>query len=297
MCLSKVLVGICAYNEENNIGSNLHNLILEQDLPKNCRIVVVCSGCTDRTPRIVKDFQKRDTRIEPIIEKVRKGKANALNKIFEIARESADVLVLVNADTLPKRGSITKLISRLENNDAGAVYAQPVPFKEFDGFCRRIERVIWRLHHIISLRKPKLSGELCAIRTSCLQKIPENVATDEPYIELAIRKQGYDILYMPEAFVYIRCPANVVDLLKHRKRIWAGHMQLQNATGVKVSTSSFWNILQGIPALRPTEIFYALLGGFLEVVAYFQARVTLSEGKVPYIWEPIKSTKSFNLNK
>lgn len=293
MYLSKVSVGICAYNEENSIGRLLQNLMLEQDLSKNCRIVVVCSGCTDRTPRIVKEFQKKDVRIEPMIEKIRKGKANALNKIFKTARESADVLVLVNADTLPKRGSITKLISRLENSNAGAVFAQPVPFKEFDGFCYRIVRVIWRLHHIISLlRKPKLSGELCAIRTSCLQKIPENVATDEPYIELAIRKQGYNILYIPEAFVYIRCPANVVDLLKHRKRIWAGHMQLQNATGVKVSTSSFRNALQAFPALRPTEIFYALLGGFLEIIAYFQARVTLSKGKVPYIWEPIESAKT-----
>jgi cellulose synthase/poly-beta-1,6-N-acetylglucosamine synthase-like glycosyltransferase len=293
MCLSKVLVGICAYNEEDNVGCLLQNLSLEQDLPKNCRIMVVCSGCTDRTPRIVKEFEKRDARIEPIIEKIRKGKADALNKIFVIARETADVLVLVNADTFPECGSITKLISRLENSNAGAVFAQPVPFREFDGFCYRIVRVIWRLHHIISLlQKPKLSGELCAIRTSCLQKIPENVATDEPYFELAIRKQGYDILYIPEAFVYIKCPTNVVDLLKHRKRIWAGHIQLRNATGVKVPTSSFKNILQAIPSLRLNELFYVLLGGFLEMVAYFQARVTLSKGKFPYIWEPIKSTKT-----
>jgi len=293
MCLSKVLVGICAHNEQNNIGGLLQNLILEQDLSENCRIVVVCSGCNDKTPQIVKELEKRDARIKPIIEKIRKGKANALNKIFKIARESADMLVLVNADTLPKHGSMTKLISGLENINAGAVFAQPVPFRESDGFCYRIVRVIWRLHHIISLlQKPKLSGELCAIRTCCLQKIPENVATDEPHFELAIRKQGYDILYIPEAFVYIRCPTNVVDLLKHRKRIWAGHMQLQNTTGVKVPTSSFRNILQALPALRPADFFYVLLGGFLEMVAYLQARVTFSKDKVPYIWEPIMSTKT-----
>lgn len=287
-----MLIGICAYNEEDNIGYLLKNLTLEQDLPTNCRIVVVCSGCTDRTPRIVKEFQKRDARIKPIIEKVRGGKANALNKIFKIARESAEVLVLVNADALPKRGSITKLISRLEGSNAGAVFAQPVPIKKLHSFCYEIVRVIWRLHHIISLLKPKLSGELCAIRTSCLQEIPENVATDEPYIDLTIRKKGYDILYVPGAVVYIRHPKNVADLLKHRKRIQAGHMQLRNATGVKVSTSSFGNVLHAISALRPTEVFYMLLGGFLEMIAYFQARIALSKGKVPYIWEPIKSTKT-----
>lgn len=96
------------------------------------------------------------------------------------------------------------------------------------------------------LQKPKLSGELCAIYTRYLQDVPENVATDEPYIELSILKHGSNVLYVPEAVVYIRYPTNVVDLLKHRKRIWTGHMQLQNTTGFKVSTSSLMNVLLAI---------------------------------------------------
>lgn len=293
MNLSRVAVGICAYNEENNIGNLLQNLIFEQKLPRNCKILVVCSGCTDRTPQIVKKFRRKDARIEPIIDKVRRGKANALNKIFEATGETADVLVLVNADALPEHGSITKLISKLLYSNAGAVFARPIPFKEQHGFSHKIAEVIWHLHHIISLfRKPKLSGELCVIRTSCFRGIPEDTPTDEPYIELAIRRQGYDILYVPEAIVYTRCPTNVIDLLKHRERIWTGHMQLHNNTGFKVSTSSLMNVLLAIPALRGDEIFYALLGGLLELIAYFGAKIALNKGIIPYIWEPIRSTKT-----
>jgi biofilm PGA synthesis N-glycosyltransferase PgaC len=288
----KLTIGICAHNEENNIRHLLQNLISEQNLPKTCRILIICSGCTDRTPEIAKKFGEKDARIETIIEKLRKGKANALNRIFKIARESADVLVLVNADALPKRGSINQLISKLMINRTGAVFARPIPIKEIRGNCYKVVRVIWRLHHIISfLQKPKLSGELCALRTSCLQEIPENVATDEPYIELAIRKHGYNILYVPEALVYIRYPTNLLDLLKQRKRIWVGHMQLQKATNFKVSTSSFRNVLRAISALKLDEVLYAVLGGFLEVIAYAQARIALNKGTIPYIWEPIKSTK------
>jgi len=293
MALQKVVIGICAYNEENNIRNLLLNLVLEKNLPKNCKFLVVCSGCTDKTPEIVREFEKRDERIESIIENVRKGKANALNTIFKIRRGSADMLVLVNADALPKRGSVKRLISKLAISNAGAVFAQPVPFEGVRGFSYRIVRVIWRLHHVISLlHMPKLSGELCAIRMSCLPEIPENVATDEPYIELAIRNQGYDIVYVPEALVYIRCPTNVVDLLKQRKRILLGHMQLKSATGFKVSTSSYKNVLRAFSALKPNEVLYALLGGFLEMIAYFQARIELGKGMVSYIWEPIKSTKT-----
>jgi len=230
----KVLIGVCAYNEENNIGNLLQNLITKQNVPKDSKILVICSGCTDRTPEIVKDFKKVDERIEPIIENDRMGKAHALNKLFAIARDSADILVLVNADSLPSHGSIMKLLSKLIKSNAGAVFAQPVPLNDFNGLSNRIVHVIWRLHHVISLlQKPKLSGELCAIYTRYLQDVLENVATDEPYIELGIPEHGSNVLYVPEAIVYIRCPTNVIDLLKHRKRIWTGHMQLQNTTDLK----------------------------------------------------------------
>jgi biofilm PGA synthesis N-glycosyltransferase PgaC len=292
MTLFRVVIGVCAHNEENNIRRLLQNLISEQNLPKTSRVLIICSGCTDGTPDIAKKFGERDTRIETIIERLRRGKANALNRIFKIVRESADVLVLVNADALPKPGSINRLISKLMTSNAGAVFARPVPIKEVRGNCYKVVRVIWRLHHIISfLQRPKLSGELCALRPSCLQDIPEDVATDEPYIELAIRKRGYNILYVPEALVYIRYPTNLLDLLKQRKRIWIGHMQLQKATNFKVSTSSFRNVLRAVSALKPDEVLYAFLGGFLETIAYFQARIALSKGMIPYIWEPIRSTK------
>jgi len=290
---SKVVIGICAYNEENNVGRLLRNLISEQGLPETHRILVVCSGCTDKTPQIVREFQAKDNRIEPIIEKSRTGKANALNKIFKMTRESADMLVLVNADAQPMNGSISMLVSRLTASDAGAAFAQPVPFEGFNGTCYRIVRVIWRLHHMVSLfQRPKLSGELCAIRASCLQGIPTNVATDEPYIELGIRRQGLKILYVPEALVNIRCPTNITDLFKQRKRIWVGHMQLQKETGLGVSTASFGNILRAVTALRPNEVPYAFLGGILEVFAYSRAKIESRRGRIPYKWEPIRSTKT-----
>lgn len=286
----KIVIGICAYNEENNIKTILQNLIFEQHLPNSYKILVVCSGCVDRTVEIVKEYQKIDNRVELIVEEERKGKAHALNLIFEYAKEF-DFLVLTNADTLPEQGAIADLISSFKSSDIGASFAQPIPFQGPTGVCYNIAKSIWRLHHLISMIKnPKLSGELCVIRTNCLEPIPENIATDEPYIEVTVRKQGYRIEYVPNAVVRIRCPTNTSDLLEHRRRIWIGHMQLKRATGFSVSTSNFTNILKVAPELKVSEIFYAFLGGFFEVVAYFQAKFS-SKNEIPYIWKPIKSTK------
>jgi poly-beta-1,6-N-acetyl-D-glucosamine synthase len=285
----KTAIGVCAFNEKHNIRRLLERLSVEK-LPADCIVLVVCSGCTDGTVDVVREFQACDKRVQLIVEETRSGKANALNKIFNEAKNSADALVLVNADALPEPGSISSLISALESSDAGVVFARPVPF-ESSGLSYHIVKVIWRLHHLISLKSnPKLSGELCAIRTVCLQPIPDEIATDEPYIEHTIRQQGYRIGYLPEAVVRIRCPTNLSDLLKQRKRIWIGHMQLKQATGFDVSTSSFKNILYSLPDLSASEVFFAFLGGLVEVVAYSQARLAKNK-KVPYMWEPIKSTK------
>ncbi len=287
----KTMIGICAFNEENNIRSLIDNLIKKQDLPTNSSILVICSGCTDGTIDVVKEFQCNDKRLKTILEINRSGKANALNKIFKEAKETADILIIVNADALPEQGSITKLLSKIQSNNAGVVFAQPVPFNIKSGVTYQIVKVVWRLHHLISLfQEPKLSGELCAIRTECIKPIPDQIATDEPYIELIIRQQGYKISYLPEAVVRIRCPTSISDLLKQRRRIWIGHMQLRQSTGFNVSTSSFKNMLQATRKLSPKEAFYASLGSIIEIIAYFQAKSARKE-TIPYMWEPIKSTK------
>jgi cellulose synthase/poly-beta-1,6-N-acetylglucosamine synthase-like glycosyltransferase len=293
MSPSRVLIGVCAYNEEKGIDRLLQNLISEQNIPKESKILVVCSGCTDKTPRIVASFHKRDSRIKPLIENVRRGKSNALNKIFKAAKAEADILVLVNADALPESGSINKLVAKFSTPDVGAVFAQPVPLKNPGDSCYGVTRLIWRLHHIIStLDRPKLSGELCAMRTAYIQKIPEDTATDEPYIETALGERHKNTLYAPEALVHIRCPTNIVDIIKQRKRIWIGHMQLENTTGYKVSTSSFKNILRALSGLKRSEAIYILPGAFLEIVAYLEAKILFTKGIIPFVWEPIKSTKT-----
>ena len=52
-----VSIGIMAYNEEKNIG-NLLKTLLKQNLSFVKEIIVVNSGSTDKTAKIVKKFTK-----------------------------------------------------------------------------------------------------------------------------------------------------------------------------------------------------------------------------------------------
>ncbi|MFB3889450.1 MAG: glycosyltransferase [Candidatus Bathyarchaeia archaeon] len=290
-----IYLGVCAYNEEKNIGLLLENLTTSQNLPATCNVLIVCSGCTDSTPRIVEQFQKLNSHIKLITEAERGGKARALNNIFSRASQS-EMLILTNADAVPVPGSIMMLTEALRDKTIGAVSGRPVPLSSSPSLSSKVVRIIWELHHEISIRESvKLSGELCVIRPFLVKRIPTNLATDEPYIEMLIRRQGYRIGYVPEAVVGIRCPEKLREVFKHRRRIWAGHLQIKQMAGFAVSTSDFRKILPTLVKslrLHKGELHALALLVLIDSFAYLLARRDVSIGKVPFVWEMLKSTKT-----
>jgi len=289
-------IGICAYNEEKNIGFLLGNLLCKQNLPKGVQIIVVCSGCVDNTPEVVRSFVEKDKRVKLVVEDIRRGKASALNILFKYAQNSDDILFLLNADTLPQAGSIKKLVQPLNDPKVGATMGRPIPINEQRGLSNSIVHIIWDLHHKISLyRKIKLSAELCALRGSIIKEIPPNLVTDEPFMEMLIQRQGYKIGYVPNAVVYIKGPDNLADLFEQRRRIFIGHLQIQKTTGFTVSTSSKKNILFSVTGKNFLETVkklpFFILGAIIEMLAHFSARLEFRKGKVPYAWKTIESTK------
>ena len=100
--LNRVTVGICAYNEGNNIGRLLHSVFHEQEVSADSEILVVCSGYMDNTTGIVQSHASLDSRVKPHFEKARKGKASAINYI--LANAKREIIVFVSAGTCQPRG-------------------------------------------------------------------------------------------------------------------------------------------------------------------------------------------------
>src|SRR5438876_10808804 len=72
-------VGIMAYNEEANIARTIH-AVLEQQSPlvRIEEVIVVASGCTDRTVPIVTDIALQEPRVRLCLQEKREGKASAI---------------------------------------------------------------------------------------------------------------------------------------------------------------------------------------------------------------------------
>ena len=95
----KASIGICAYNEENNIG-NLLRSIRTQELGRIeiAQVVVVSSACRDSTNTIVRAMRLQDPRIALIEQPQRNGKASAVNLFLRTASEG--ICILISADTV-----------------------------------------------------------------------------------------------------------------------------------------------------------------------------------------------------
>ncbi|OQX66196.1 MAG: hypothetical protein B5M55_00745 [Desulfococcus sp. 4484_242] len=288
-------IGIMAYNEEEGIGRLLDALLKQKLVHANLKeIIVVASGCTDRTEAVVRDFIKQDPRIHLIVQTRRKGKASAVNRFLAVA--SGHICILESADTVPEPGAINRLTAPFVLPEVGMTGGRPIPINSVNTFMGYAGHLLWSLHHAVSLTNPKL-GELVAFR-NVVREIPEDTAVDEASIEAILTKTGYKLCYVPEAVVRNKGPETVRDFLRQRRRIAAGHAYLFRKHGYRVSTSRLTGILK--MAIRyqswcMKHILWTLGTACLELTARVLGTIDVYARKhAPAIWDISLSTKSWN---
>lgn len=292
-----VSLGIMAYNEENNIGKLLEKLLLQKtNIANIIEIVVVASGCTDRTEDIVKEWNKKDERIKLIHQEKREGKASAINLFLKNAK--GEIIILESADTIPADNAVEELVLKFIDEKVGAVGSYVIPTKVKDNFLGFYTNTFWMLHHKISLKYPKC-GEMVAFR-NILPEIAYNTASDETWIIALLLQMKYEIAYAEGAIVYNKGPENIFDFLKQRRRHLCGYIHLKKELNFKPKTmDNFYVFKILLQNLRPSPkdilftIFVILLEATCRLIALFDWYIL---GKNPYIWEVATSTKKLDVN-
>ena len=288
-------VGVMAYNEEQNIGKllaaltgqSLENVEIRQ-------IIVVSSGSSDRTDDIVREWAAKDERISLIRQESREGKASAINLFLSAAE--ADIFILESGDTIPAPDCVERMLAPFRDPEVGMTGGRPVPVDDPNTFMGFVVHMLWRLHHMLALRSPKL-GEMVAFR-SFVRSIPTDTAVDEASIEAIVVESGRSLGYAGDATVYNKGASTIGDFLKQRRRIYAGHIWLSKVRSYEVSTKKVGGILSVLlEDLKPTPrtllwttggVFLEFVGRLLGTIDYYVLK------KNPYTWEVSKSTKSLD---
>jgi biofilm PGA synthesis N-glycosyltransferase PgaC len=244
------------------------------------KVVLVASECTEETLRTARMIAARDKRMKLIEHEKRTGKADALNEIFR--ETQGDFLVYVNADASIDATSIPALLKSIEE-DAGAGFISGRPkFERDGGIISDVLDVMWTSHNLLSSDPDQRSqsnhgtDELMVIRSELLPELPHGVVNDGAYIAGRIREMGFRVGYEPEAVVQIDVPKRMIDLIRQRRRILFGHIQVKRLVGKAprtVETMMFFSPEHGarivirMLAIRPSRILVLPIAALGELIA------------------------------
>ena len=287
-------IGIMAYNEEANIARTLHAVLSQQGPSMRIEeIIVVASGCTDRTVPIVSEIALKEPRVHLCIQEKREGKASAINLFLKEA--TSPIVILIGADIIPDESAIEHLCAPFKDPVIGMVGGRPVPVNDPATFMGHTIHLLWRLHDRVARIHPKL-GEVIAFR-NVISGIPTNSAVDEISIQALISQLGYQLIYEPACVVYNKGPVTVRDFLKQRRRIYAGHLRVLSQQKYEASTMKVTPIARQLMACRdftmssPRQALWTLGAVILEGYARLQGHYDYWRKHEHHIWQAVSSTK------
>jgi cellulose synthase/poly-beta-1,6-N-acetylglucosamine synthase-like glycosyltransferase len=285
----KVSVGIFCHNEEDNISRALTSVLESKTLVAQIKeVVVVSSGSFDRTNRIIREFQKKDKRIQLIDEAERRGKSSAINLFLHAAH--GDVLVSMSGDLKLKSDALEEITLPFLNAEVGMVGSHPIPLNIRFSSVGKEAALMWQLHHQISLRHPKC-GEMVAFR-NVIKKIPIQSAVDEANLEVLLRMVGFSVVYAPRSVVYNKVPINLTELLIQRRRVHSGHLWLAAKYNYTVSTMQQDNLTSVVFEYfnqHPNDIIVLVRLVTIEVAAWLLGWFDYAVlGKNPFKWQMVK---------
>jgi biofilm PGA synthesis N-glycosyltransferase PgaC len=288
-------IGIMAYNEEANIARTLRAVLAQRGSAIWIQeVIVVASGCTDRTVPIVEEFARVEPRLLLCVQEQREGKASAINLFLKQAR--SQFLILLGADVIPADNAFDQLCTPFCDASIGMPGGRPVPMNDPHTFMGYTVHLLWRLHDRVARQSPKL-GEIIAFR-NLIPSIPLTSSVDEISIQALITPLGYQLIYRPSCIVYNKGPVNARDFLKQRRRIYAGHLKVLHQQHYAASTMKLTLLFRQLLASHrfvlnsPRQICWTLGAMALEACARLLGHYDYWRKREHHIWPMVASTKN-----
>jgi glycosyltransferase involved in cell wall biosynthesis len=293
-----VSIVVPAHNEAANIRRLLEALLEQRTrVARIVEIVVVASGCTDDTAGVAREVGRGRPGMHVHVQERREGKVAAINAYLKMRDPRADVVIVCSADLEPAPDVVEKMVLALRDHpDVGMVGGRPVPNNDDGKLVGRMVKLVWELHHRVSLEVPKM-GEIVAFRASLVEYVSELSVVDEASIEDIVRAKGYKLGYVPDAIVTNHGPETMREYFEQRRRIARGHYWLQFAFGYEVATLDRGLVLRAAREVASAEDPFGKLALAVAMgtelaaraVGFWDARVVGGKHRT---WRVLRSTKS-----
>jgi cellulose synthase/poly-beta-1,6-N-acetylglucosamine synthase-like glycosyltransferase len=222
-----VAIVVPAYNEEVGIERAVRSLAASEY--PDFEVVVIDDGSTDRTAEIVAGLDLANVRL---VRQDNAGKAAALNTGVELT--DAEIVVMVDGDTLFEPETVRRLVQPLADPDVAAVSGNTKVGnrKGLLGRWQHIEYVIGfnldrRMYEVLQCT-PTVPGAVGAFRRGVLAEVggvPGDTLAEDTDLTLAIGRTGGRVVYAEDARAWTEAPSTPTALWRQRYRWSFGTMQ------------------------------------------------------------------------
>ena len=271
-----VTLFFAAHNEERVIAQKLENS-LALDYPRDrLQILVADDGSSDRTVEIAGSFV--DQGIKLISYPERSGKLAAIRRAF--ANVTGEIVLFSDSDNFYPADVLRHVVKYFGDQSVGGVSGgRNVIGKTSLGTA---EGIYWKYEEGIKLHESQVSscvgvaGDLLAIRSELYQPPPSDIINDDFFIAVSIIKQGYKVLYAPDARSFHPVATSEKGEIERRARMVAGRYQ---------AMFSAWRMLPfQYPGIVWQIISHKYLRPFIPIAMFF-----MLIGNALALWQPANS--------
>ncbi len=237
-----------AYNEEKNIEDCLTSIFSSSYPKSKYEVIVIDDGSTDDTSKLLKNLKKKHEELI-VINGNHKGKSASLNLGLKISKH--DYILLVDADTVLKNDSISKIIAPFYNNSIGATTGSCL-VKNKKGILGAFQDVEYPYINIIRKSFSDVFsnvswflGAFSCYRKDVLNKIggfKKDTQSEDIDISLEIYGEGFNSLNVSDAYAYTTVPLTILGYIKQRLRWYVGVLQVLKKHRTKFSVKTNFSI-------------------------------------------------------
>jgi cellulose synthase/poly-beta-1,6-N-acetylglucosamine synthase-like glycosyltransferase len=278
---------------EEKVATSILERFIEMDYPKDdsrYEVIAIDDGSTDATPSIVDEYASEFPFIKTIhrVGNGGNGKSEALNVGIKIA--SKEIVLIFDADYIPPRDCVERLVAPFVDVEVGGVMGRVVPVNSPESFVSRIMDVERAGGYQISQQArynldliPQFGGTVGGFRRSALKAVGGFDVTklaEDTDLTYKLYLHGWKIAYVNAAECYEEAVLSWEMREKQLTRWAIGHDQCLFKyffATLESPVLTFWQKIDGILTLGVFAMpLLVLIGWLIGIFTYLTGAPWLS---------------------
>ena len=221
---------VAAWNEKKWMPNKIKNGLAFNYPKDKIHHLYVTDGSDDGTPDVIREYPfPKDVQFSVYHKPERAGKIAAVERIMDFV--DTPIVIYSDANTEVNPNAMRNMVRHYQDEKVGAISGEKrISISDSDSATAG-EGIYWKYESFLKKLDSQFysavgaPGELFSIRTDLYCPVPPDTLVEDFFLTMSIAKDGYKIVYEPEAYAVEAKSASVGEEMKRKIRIGAGGLQ------------------------------------------------------------------------